>query len=91
MRNTFAILALMVWLIGPAILCRIWIEHAKITTGALDLVLVLEFYLDHIISAYRRTNRGAIFLDYDGTVVPQASIVKTPSPLEIQVSFRDTA
>ena len=47
--------------------------------------------IDHIVSAYRRTNRRAIFLDYDGTVVPQASIVKTPSPLEIQVSFRDTA
>ncbi|KAJ7956261.1 putative Trehalose-6-phosphate synthase [Quillaja saponaria] len=36
--------------------------------------------LDHIVSAYKRTNRRAIFLDYDGTVVPQASIVKTPSP-----------
>ena len=36
-------------------------------------------------------NRRAIFLDYDGTVAPQASIVKTPSPLEIQVCFQDTA
>lgn len=36
--------------------------------------------IDHILSAYKRTNRRAIFLDYDGTVVSQASIVKTPSP-----------
>ncbi|KAL5552927.1 hypothetical protein UlMin_040328 [Ulmus minor] len=35
---------------------------------------------EHIVSAYRRTNRRAIFLDYDGTVVPQASIIKAPSP-----------
>ncbi|XP_030938865.1 probable alpha,alpha-trehalose-phosphate synthase [UDP-forming] 9 [Quercus lobata] len=41
--------------------------------------------IDHIVSAYRRTNRRAIFLDYDGTVVPQASIVKTPSPEVISV------
>ncbi|KAK8310577.1 hypothetical protein V6Z12_D02G194600 [Gossypium hirsutum] len=36
--------------------------------------------IDHICSAYRRTNRRAIFLDYDGTLVPEASIIKTPSP-----------
>ncbi|KAH7528491.1 hypothetical protein FEM48_Zijuj05G0077800 [Ziziphus jujuba var. spinosa] len=41
--------------------------------------------IDHIISAYKRTNRRAIFLDYDGTVVPQSSIVKTPSPEVISV------
>ncbi|XP_028754424.1 probable alpha,alpha-trehalose-phosphate synthase [UDP-forming] 9 [Neltuma alba] len=35
--------------------------------------------VDHIVSAYKRTNRRAIFLDYDGTVVPQSSINKTPS------------
>ncbi|KAA8529550.1 hypothetical protein F0562_033651 [Nyssa sinensis] len=35
--------------------------------------------VDHIVSAYKRTNRRAIFLDYDGTVVPQTSIIKTPS------------
>ncbi|KAK6931081.1 Trehalose-phosphatase [Dillenia turbinata] len=34
--------------------------------------------IDHIVSAYRRTNRRAIFLDYDGTVVPQSSMVKAP-------------
>ena len=36
--------------------------------------------IEHIVSAYKQTNRRAIFLDYDGTVVPEASIVKTPSP-----------
>ncbi|OMO78171.1 Glycosyl transferase, family 20 [Corchorus capsularis] len=36
--------------------------------------------IDHIVSAYKRTNRRAIFLDYDGTVVPEASIIKKPSP-----------
>ncbi|KAI9111725.1 hypothetical protein K1719_017415 [Acacia pycnantha] len=35
--------------------------------------------VDHIVSAYKRTNRRAIFLDYDGTVVPQSSINKIPS------------
>ncbi|XP_057948901.1 probable alpha,alpha-trehalose-phosphate synthase [UDP-forming] 10 [Malania oleifera] len=40
---------------------------------------------DHIVSAYKRTNRRAIFLDYDGTVVSQTSIIKTPSPEVISV------
>ncbi|XP_027364539.1 probable alpha,alpha-trehalose-phosphate synthase [UDP-forming] 9 isoform X2 [Abrus precatorius] len=35
--------------------------------------------IDHIVSAYNRTNCRAIFLDYDGTIVPQASIVQAPS------------
>ncbi|KAF3792046.1 putative alphaalpha-trehalose-phosphate synthase UDP-forming 9 [Nymphaea thermarum] len=35
--------------------------------------------VDHIVSAYRRTSRRAIFLDYDGTMMPHASINKTPS------------
>ncbi|CAM8984133.1 unnamed protein product [Rhodiola kirilowii] len=35
---------------------------------------------NHIVSAYRRTNRRAIFLDYDGTLVPQSSVIKSPSP-----------
>ncbi|XP_010271974.1 PREDICTED: probable alpha,alpha-trehalose-phosphate synthase [UDP-forming] 9 [Nelumbo nucifera] len=35
--------------------------------------------VDHIASAYKRTNTRAIFLDYDGTIVPHASINKTPS------------
>ncbi|KAL5813923.1 hypothetical protein ACOSQ4_024564 [Xanthoceras sorbifolium] len=41
--------------------------------------------IDHIVSAYKRTSRRAIFLDYDGTVVSQYSIVKTPGPKVIAV------
>lgn len=41
--------------------------------------------IDHILSAYKRTNRRAIFLDYDGTIVPESSIVKTPSPEVISI------
>nr|ASB17093.1 trehalose-6-phosphate synthase [Manihot esculenta] len=41
--------------------------------------------IEHIVSAYKRTNRRAIFLDYDGTVVPQTSIVKSPSAEVISV------
>ncbi|KAJ6888653.1 alpha,alpha-trehalose-phosphate synthase [Populus alba x Populus x berolinensis] len=40
---------------------------------------------DYIISAYKRTSKRAIFLDYDGTVVAQTSIPKTPSPEVISV------
>ncbi|XP_065876205.1 probable alpha,alpha-trehalose-phosphate synthase [UDP-forming] 9 [Euphorbia lathyris] len=40
---------------------------------------------DLVVSAYKSTKRRAIFLDYDGTVVPQNSIVKTPSPEVISV------
>lgn len=36
--------------------------------------------IDCIVPAYRKTNRRAIFLDYDGTVVSQSSINKNPSP-----------
>ncbi|GER32259.1 trehalose phosphate synthase [Striga asiatica] len=35
--------------------------------------------VDHIVSAYKRTRRRAIFLDYDGTVVSQSSMVRSPS------------
>ncbi|XP_010653280.1 probable alpha,alpha-trehalose-phosphate synthase [UDP-forming] 10 [Vitis vinifera] len=41
--------------------------------------------IDHIVSTYKRTTRRAIFLDYDGTVVPQSSIIKSPSPEVISV------
>ncbi|XP_057448452.1 probable alpha,alpha-trehalose-phosphate synthase [UDP-forming] 9 [Lotus japonicus] len=41
--------------------------------------------VDHIVSAYKRTSRRAIFLDYDGTVVPQSSLNKIPSPEVISV------
>ncbi|XVF50295.1 hypothetical protein PTKIN_Ptkin04bG0084900 [Pterospermum kingtungense] len=41
--------------------------------------------MDHIISAYKRTCTRAIFLDYDGTIVPHSSINKSPSPEVISV------
>ncbi|XP_061338608.1 probable alpha,alpha-trehalose-phosphate synthase [UDP-forming] 9 isoform X2 [Gastrolobium bilobum] len=41
--------------------------------------------IDHIVSAYRRKNCRALFLDYDGTIIPQTSIVKTPGPEVITV------
>lgn len=41
--------------------------------------------LNHMVSIYKRTCRRAIFLDYDGTLVPQTSIVKAPSPEVISV------
>ncbi|KAK4485778.1 hypothetical protein RD792_008425 [Penstemon davidsonii] len=41
--------------------------------------------VDHIISAYKRTSRRAIFLDYDGTVVPQSSMAISPSPEVVNV------
>ncbi|KAK7317603.1 hypothetical protein RJT34_01979 [Clitoria ternatea] len=44
-----------------------------------------KLLIDHIVSAYKRTNRRAIFLDYDGTVVSQSSINKVPSPEVISV------
>lgn len=36
--------------------------------------------VDHIVSSYKRTNRRAIFLDYDGTVVSQSCMIRSPSP-----------
>ncbi|OMO59791.1 Glycosyl transferase, family 20 [Corchorus olitorius] len=41
--------------------------------------------IDRIFSAYKKTCQRAIFLDYDGTVVPHASIIKSPSPEVISV------
>ncbi|KAI3467499.1 hypothetical protein Pfo_024162 [Paulownia fortunei] len=41
--------------------------------------------VDHIVSAYKRTSRRAIFLDYDGTVVSQSSMVRSPSPEVVDV------
>ncbi|XP_020090067.1 probable alpha,alpha-trehalose-phosphate synthase [UDP-forming] 9 isoform X2 [Ananas comosus] len=35
--------------------------------------------VDHLVSSYKKTCRRAIFLDYDGTIMPEASISKTPS------------
>ncbi|OWM65384.1 hypothetical protein CDL15_Pgr008974 [Punica granatum] len=41
--------------------------------------------IENIASAYKQAERRAIFLDYDGTLVPQASIIKAPSPQVISV------
>ncbi|KAJ8479895.1 hypothetical protein OPV22_023622 [Ensete ventricosum] len=41
--------------------------------------------LEYIVSAYQRTNGRLILLDYDGTVMPQTSIVKKPSSEVISV------
>ncbi|WOL20133.1 alpha,alpha-trehalose-phosphate synthase [Canna indica] len=41
--------------------------------------------MEHIVSAYRRTSKRAILLDYDGTLMPQASIDKSPSPKSIEI------
>ncbi|OIV93734.1 hypothetical protein TanjilG_16585 [Lupinus angustifolius] len=41
--------------------------------------------IDHIVSAYKRTNKRAIFLDYDGTIVPESSLNKAPSTNVISV------
>lgn len=35
--------------------------------------------MEHIISTYKRTKSRAILLDYDGTLMPQASIDKSPT------------
>ncbi|XP_073014324.1 probable alpha,alpha-trehalose-phosphate synthase [UDP-forming] 9 isoform X2 [Typha latifolia] len=40
---------------------------------------------DHIVSSYKKASRRAIFLDYDGTLMPDASINKTPSAEIISV------
>lgn len=40
---------------------------------------------DHAVSSYRKTKRRAIFLDYDGTVVPETSISKMPGPEVLSV------
>ncbi|CAN6478984.1 unnamed protein product [Victoria cruziana] len=41
--------------------------------------------IEHIVSAYKRTKNRAILLDYDGTMMPQASINKTPSSNSIDI------
>ncbi|KAM0026152.1 putative alpha,alpha-trehalose-phosphate synthase (UDP-forming), Trehalose-phosphatase [Helianthus debilis subsp. tardiflorus] len=41
--------------------------------------------VEHIVSAYRKTNSRLILLDYDGTVMPQASVDKTPSKEVISI------
>ncbi|KAL0005187.1 hypothetical protein SO802_012748 [Lithocarpus litseifolius] len=41
--------------------------------------------MEHIVSAYRRTKTRAILLDYDGTLMPQASIDKSPHSKSIDI------
>ncbi|KAJ4839491.1 Alpha,alpha-trehalose-phosphate synthase [UDP-forming] 6 [Turnera subulata] len=41
--------------------------------------------MEHIVSAYKRTTTRAILLDYDGTLMPQGSIDKSPSPKSIDI------
>ncbi|KAL8479676.1 hypothetical protein ACS0TY_026553 [Phlomoides rotata] len=38
-----------------------------------------KLYVDDIVSAYCKAKNRAILLDYDGTLMPQNSIIKTPS------------
>ncbi|XP_058112275.1 probable alpha,alpha-trehalose-phosphate synthase [UDP-forming] 9 [Magnolia sinica] len=67
---------------------RCWGIGLGLGLGFRVIALDLNFRklsIDHIVSAYKRTNRRAIFLDYDGTVMPQTSISKTPSDEVISV------
>ncbi|XP_008775639.2 alpha,alpha-trehalose-phosphate synthase [UDP-forming] 6-like [Phoenix dactylifera] len=41
--------------------------------------------MEHIVLAYKRTKTRAILLDYDGTLMPQASIDKSPSSKSIEI------
>ncbi|KAK7320095.1 hypothetical protein RJT34_04826 [Clitoria ternatea] len=41
--------------------------------------------MEHIVSAYKRTTARAILLDYDGTLMPQASIDKRPTSNSIEM------
>ncbi|KAL3582311.1 hypothetical protein D5086_016643 [Populus alba] len=41
--------------------------------------------MERIVSAYKRTTTRAILLDYDGTLMPQASIDKSPSSNSIGI------
>ncbi|KAL8131881.1 hypothetical protein AgCh_007695 [Apium graveolens] len=44
--------------------------------------------IDNIVSAYIKAKRRAILLDYDGTMMPQNSIIKTPSSEVISILNR---
>ncbi|KAI3515647.1 hypothetical protein L1887_14548 [Cichorium endivia] len=44
--------------------------------------------IDDIVSAYIKSKKRAILLDYDGTVMPQNSIIKTPSRQVISILER---
>ncbi|KAF9625256.1 hypothetical protein IFM89_020842 [Coptis chinensis] len=40
---------------------------------------------ENLVSAYKRTKHRAILLDYDGTLMPQASLDKSPSSKTIEI------
>ncbi|KAI4313681.1 hypothetical protein L6164_026640 [Bauhinia variegata] len=44
-----------------------------------------KLLMEHIVSAYKRTTTRAILMDYDGTLMPQASIDKSPSSKSIEI------
>jgi trehalose 6-phosphate synthase/phosphatase len=44
--------------------------------------------VEHIVPSYRRTDNRLILLDYDGTVMPENSIDRTPSSEVISVLNR---
>ncbi|KAJ0844176.1 putative alpha,alpha-trehalose-phosphate synthase (UDP-forming), Trehalose-phosphatase [Helianthus annuus] len=41
--------------------------------------------MERIVSAYKQTTRRAILLDYDGTLMPQSSIDKSPSSKTVEM------
>lgn len=41
--------------------------------------------VERIVSAYKRTKNRAILLDYDGTLMPQTSINRTPCPETVSI------
>ncbi|XP_073001058.1 alpha,alpha-trehalose-phosphate synthase [UDP-forming] 5 [Typha latifolia] len=41
--------------------------------------------VDHLVSCYKKTKNRAILFDYDGTIMPQASINKTPTSEAINI------
>ncbi|XP_044489523.1 alpha,alpha-trehalose-phosphate synthase [UDP-forming] 6-like isoform X2 [Mangifera indica] len=41
--------------------------------------------MEHIVSAYKRTTTRAILLDYDGTLMPQGTIDKSPNSKTIEI------
>uniref|UniRef100_UPI001CB977EF alpha,alpha-trehalose-phosphate synthase [UDP-forming] 6-like n=1 Tax=Erigeron canadensis TaxID=72917 RepID=UPI001CB977EF len=51
---------------------------------ALDLSF-RKLSMEHIVSAYKRTTTRAILLDYDGTLMPQSSIDKSPTSSTIEM------
>ncbi|KAK3220171.1 hypothetical protein Dsin_014141 [Dipteronia sinensis] len=84
---------IMTRLIGHAASRRIWREHAEITIvkGVGELVWAWGSEFCPFLLASERCllitlsqhieglNRRAIYLDYDGNVVPETSITKSPS------------